>query len=137
MAVTAADLLDPVGRIRPDFFPGEEPADLTDRIDGWIALAIADAGIAALDDPDPAVTAYVYARAFGAIADRLNAEAARTTFSEQGTREMLKEQLAYWAGERDREENRLAALVAAGVEPEGAITDAPLPSSYSAIGFVF
>lgn len=137
MAVLAVDLIDPLGRILPELFPAEDSAALADRVSGWIAQGLADARIAALTDSDAAVTAYVYARAFGAVADRLNAQAARQSFTEQGSREILKEQLAYWVGERDRSEGELVGILAAAEEPEGGLSGAPLPSSYSAIGFVF
>lgn len=138
MAVTAAELLDPVGRIHPDFFPAESSADLTARVDGWIDQAEADPRIAALTEPDAAVTAYVYHRALAAVCDRLNVHAARLDFADAGGRTMLKEQLAYFAGERDQFADQLLAIIAAAdADADAPLTGAPLPSSYVALQFTF
>lgn len=133
MAVTAAGLIDPKGRILPDLFPGEDSAALLTRVGGWITQAEADTDIAA---SDAAVTAYVYNRAFSAVCDRLNVQAARLDFAEQGSRTMLASQLTYWATERDRAAADLAAILAEAAS-DTSVVGAPLPSSYSSIGFVF
>src|SRR5574337_832347 len=102
MAVTAADLLAPAGRLDPAvLWPTESLADVQSRIAAYLTDAVLRTASFAAADIDAAVTAWVYYRAYDAVYQRIISTPASATLAEQGSYAILPGQLAAIATERD------------------------------------
>lgn len=141
MAVTAADLIDPTGRILPSLFPGDDSTALTARVNGYLDQALSQSGVSdlATAEQDAAVTQWAYWRAFDAVCNRLNADAARVDFDGQGGRQMLAEQFRHWAAQRDEARASYDAILSAAavVDASEIPAGAPLPSFTTTLYFGF
>jgi hypothetical protein len=77
LALVAADLIYPKGRLQPVLFPKETLATI---VEAWLSEAetkVADVDAA---DQDAAATHWVYYRAYSAIAERIAASPSRESF---------------------------------------------------------
>jgi hypothetical protein len=135
----AAALIDPSGRILPALFPDEDAAALDERVQGYLDTAYAMSVVSEAAEPDTAAEAYAYWRSFDAVAMRMNREAARMGFADQGDRTVLESQFKFWAAERDRARETFQwatrAVAAEGEEPSP--RGAPMPSTSTALLFEF
>lgn len=87
MPVNAADLVAPSGELEGNLFPGEDPAATGGRLDQYIDEAnslIADMD-SQPDNPDSAVKAWAYHRAYRAVFIRMSADPTRANLDDQGT----------------------------------------------------
>ncbi len=104
MPLAAADLQQPLGRIASSFFPDDDASALEGRLDAYLTAAYADPRVVALTeaaDQDTAARYFAYARAFEAVADRLNLESATINMEDQGARTRIEAQIKYWERQRD------------------------------------
>lgn len=85
MALTATDLLQPVGRLTASMFPADVSATLSTRLAQYLAQGYAAA--AGLSGPalDGAAVAYAYALAWEAVHDRLVAAPMTASFEGDGS----------------------------------------------------
>lgn len=87
MSVTVADLTQPLGELERGLFPSDTTPELfADRLAGYLAdaeLRIAEFEID--DDVDAATKAWVYYRAYSAVATRLLAQERAATIEGQGS----------------------------------------------------
>lgn len=105
MAISASDLVEPVGRLEPAWFVGEgdEHAFLK-RLDGYVtdagarAAALTHLGAA---DQDKAATAWAYHRAFSYLHLSMQRVPASMGVSAEANRQYLKSQLQAWQQEAD------------------------------------
>lgn len=97
MALIAADLTYPTGKLQESSFPGK---DLQANLTVWLPAATAKTAGLAAGVRDIAATHYVYYLAFSAIADRIASQPSAETFSgPQGTnvsRNWGQNRAEYW-----------------------------------------
>ena len=103
MALTAASFIEPAGELSEEMFPGK---DLDEFAAAWLADAVART------DSEAAQRAWVYHRAYGAIANRFNLEAASEKKGD-ATAARLGEQLAHWRARAREELHEYHALTGA------------------------
>lgn len=100
--MAVSDFIAPDGELTPDMFPG-------DTLSANIGAYLAQAAVKAPDN-DEAQTAWVYYRAWTAVANRLGTAPAEVDIEGEGGIRTLKEQLAfaqgrasYWRSEYEAE----------------------------------
>lgn len=99
MPVIAANLLAPTGEVDPSYFPQDTAAELTTRLDAYIADANARVAAWTAENTghtlktDAAVQAWAYHRAFKQVHMDLSIDPARADFTGQGGRTYLLEQI--------------------------------------------
>lgn len=108
MALVAADLVFPAGALRASLFD-----DVTSVAADLLSAVVTEHP----DATDAAVRQTVYARAFRAKADDLNAEAAELDVDDEFRRRRLQSQIAYFERRADEAEQAAAALLPAEAEP--------------------
>jgi hypothetical protein len=87
MAVIAADLLSPRGRVERSFFPGDSEVTLEERLDSYIEEA------EGLTSNEEAIKAWSYYRVYEAVADRLNSNPSTASLNDQGSRSYATSQI--------------------------------------------
>lgn len=102
MAVTATDFVAPTGELTADMFPGDT---LSTNVAAYLTQAQSKA-----PSNDDAQTAWVYYRAWTAIANRLGTNPAEIDIEGEGSTRLLREQIAfaqsrasYWRAEYEAE----------------------------------
>lgn len=91
MALSPADFVLPKGELSPEMFPGV--GDLAEEggyVDTWLAEAQEKTG------DEKAQAAWVYYRAFSAVANRLNANPASVDVEHKGSKQRLISQMQYF-----------------------------------------
>lgn len=99
--MTNGDFIHPTGELTSDMYPGET---LATNVDAWIVEAQSKTS-----DED-ARKAWVYYRAFLAVANRFHAEAMIVDISDQVSRTRVLGQAQYW---KDRSDQQMDAFLAA------------------------
>lgn len=134
MPLAAADLLQPTGRVASSFFPDEDAVALALRLDAYLAEAYADPRVTALEseDQDAPARQWAYYRAFEAVGDRLNLEAATVSLDDQGARTRLSDQIKYWERQRDA---ALASFLS--LAPELVISTSPARQGSTSVPISF
>lgn len=112
MPLTYLSLLFPAGRLRPTLFGTE--AATQEAADALLTAVLLEHPTAS----EPAQKEAVYARAYRAKADDLNAEAASVDIDDKGSRTMLQSQIAYYTRQAAEAEARAAALLPAAARPD-------------------
>lgn len=126
--LTGTDLLEPLGILTPEMFPGD--AVPSDTLDAYLETAYerADLKTVADTDRDDYARAIVYARAWERVATRLASTPASVSLTDQGSRAYNAEQLRTAAANADKWRE-----VATDLEP---LPDAGLPTSTPGTHFV-
>jgi hypothetical protein len=92
----AADFIAPTGQIEPGTWPtGDAGGDTTARLEAWIAAAEAATANVESGSLEKAISAYVYGKAFRAMAQRL-AEAPSTARQEDISHQISQGQITYF-----------------------------------------
>jgi hypothetical protein len=106
------DLLQPDGELSSDLFPGEQPDALAERLAAYLDQAYATTADLNATLADRAAAAFAYARAWGAVFMRLNAQPVTASFEGGGSHGYAPAQIAHALRERDRWDAAYHAVLA-------------------------
>lgn len=105
VTLTPADLTYPAGQLQEGFFPDD---DLQGNLVVWLAEAKDKVADVVLDQQDDAAAAWVYYRAYQAVARRIGAQPSRESYGGAGggsnvTRDWGQNKSDYWEGLADEQ----------------------------------
>ena len=125
---TFQDLLAPVGRIEPDFFPADTTDQLEVRLGSYLVEGYtrADRDGVADADRDQAARSFAYHEAFTAVWTRLSAEASSISLPDEGGQSRTDAQRAAFKELADRYLQSYLGLVPAPATSSGASGISPL-----------
>lgn len=132
MAVTAAQLKSPTGKVEAAFFPGETGGTLDARLAAYIAEGESEAGDVGDWDSqaeyDAAVTSWAYYRAFEAVYLRLIATPSTVSITEEGSTQFTQQQINAF---KDQSDNYRTAFDAAIADPDEPVATGVVTQSLS------
>lgn len=129
MAVSPTDLTAPAGEVEPAWFPSDDTAALTARLQAYIDDGAARAQADGIIDVDEATTLWAYHRAYRAIWLRLSEAPSSLTMNDQGSRSRTDAQRDSFKAEADRLFTAYQSLIPASTPttqqrfPSGAVSN--------------
>ncbi len=126
MSITSANLLQPLGDVSPDWFPGLSSADVAALLDAYIADAASRITVTGIDG-DNATRAYAMGRAARNVYMRLSNTPATATLTGEGSQSITGEQIRAFKTMAEKYEAEFATFTAAAPtpadEPSGAVAN--------------
>lgn len=120
MAVTTADVLEPIGDLALELFPGRDPSVVETMLAAYVADGAARVATLVLSEAekDRAVIAWVYARAYRNVVARLSRTPASFTLTGEGSTTITGEQIRTFKELAERWERDYDAVTASPPTPE-------------------
>lgn len=126
MAVAPADLTAPKGAVQSSFFPDDDAAALSARLQLWITEGTERAeDISDAEANDRAVAAWAYYRAFTEFADRISAAPKTVELRDQGSRTYGDPQFEYWQKRAQGYLAEFERLLVEAAQDAGTVPSAP------------
>lgn len=120
MALTPNDLLEPIGDLAPELFPGKDAAAIDTMLSAYLADGYARIPTTIVDTAsrDGAALAWAYGRAYRNVLRRLSRTPATVSIANEGTTTMLQKQIETFAKEAQRWEAEYTSIIGDAPAPD-------------------
>lgn len=119
MSVTHDDLLEPIGDLVPELFPGKDSAAINALLDAFIADGVARTPTTlSSGSQDLAVTAWSYGRAYRNVLSRMSRTPASFSLTNEGSQTVLGEQIRTFKDLAKRWESEFDTIIGDAPTPD-------------------